>query len=108
MLAIVHYKILYLKRSEKITQGGWGMSQQKVVFKNMAVALGITTIILLVGLVAVVVGYTSTISNRDSQIADLQSILDLEKQEVVVDNYAVNQGANTFSTVIHRSYSYSG
>ena len=83
------------------------MSQQKVGFRKMTVA-GITTIILLVGLVSVIVVYNSIISNKDSQIADLQSILDLEKQEVVLDNYAINQGANNLSAVIHRSYSYSG
>ena len=44
----------------------------------------------------------------ESQIADLNSILNLEKTEYVVKDYAVNQGANNFTKVSVRSYQYSG
>lgn len=50
----------------------------------------------------------SQITTKDSQITDLQSIADLQKQEVVVTQYSVNQGAGQSSAVAARSFSYSG
>jgi hypothetical protein len=48
------------------------------------------------------------IATKDSQITNLQSIVDLQKQEVVVSQSPVNQGAGESSTVVGRSYPYSG
>jgi hypothetical protein len=48
------------------------------------------------------------IAGKDSQITNLHSIVDLQKQEVVVSQYSVNQGAGQSSAVVARSYPYSG
>ena len=97
------------------------MSEQKVVSKRIALGLGLLVIVLLAALIVVTTGYLQTNSNssstdnKDNQIAylkaqiiDLNSILNLEKTEDVVKDYAVNQGANNFTQVVHRSFSYSG
>jgi hypothetical protein len=100
------------------------MNQQKVVSRKTAVGLGLIVIVLFTALIAVTALYLQTsagsqilnppntkdaqIANLESQIADLNSILNLEKTEYVVNNYAVNQGANNFTRVAGRSYSYSG
>jgi hypothetical protein len=52
--------------------------------------------------------YTNEIAGKDSQITNLQSIVDLQKQEVVVNQYSINQGAGQSSVVVARSYPYSG
>jgi hypothetical protein len=47
------------------------MSEKKVVNRNVAIALGIIVIILLVGLVGATANYTSIINDKDSQIQTL-------------------------------------
>jgi cell division protein FtsB len=47
------------------------MSEKKVVSRNVAIALGIIVIIVLVGLVGAIADYTSVINNKDSQIQTL-------------------------------------
>jgi len=47
------------------------MSEKKVVSRNLAIALGIIVIIVLVGLVAAIANYTSIINDKDSQIQTL-------------------------------------
>lgn len=44
------------------------MSEKKVVSRNVAIALGITSVILLVGLVAAVVNYTMVVGDKDDTI----------------------------------------
>jgi chromosome segregation ATPase len=47
------------------------MSEKKVVSRNLAIALGIIVVIVLVGLVAAIANYTSIINDKDSQIQTL-------------------------------------
>ena len=47
------------------------MSEKKVVSRNVAIALGIIVIIVLVGLVGAIADYTSVINDKDSQIQTL-------------------------------------
>jgi chaperonin cofactor prefoldin len=47
------------------------MSEKKVVSRNVAIALGIIIIIVLVGLVGAIANYTSIINDKDSQIQTL-------------------------------------
>jgi len=57
------------------------MSEKKVVGRNVAIALGIVVIILLVGLVGAIANYTSVINGKDSQIDSLNSqITNLQNQ----------------------------
>jgi hypothetical protein len=42
------------------------MSEKKVVGRNVAIALGVITIILLIGLVGAMVNYTTIINNKDA------------------------------------------
>jgi hypothetical protein len=100
------------------------MNQQKVVSRKTAVGLGLIVIVLFTALIAVTALYLQTSAgsqifnppdNKDTQIAelnsqidDLNSILNLEKNETVVKNFAVNQGPNSGSTVIERGFMYSG
>jgi hypothetical protein len=112
------------------------MSEKKMVSRNIAIALGIICI-LLIAVIAYfsitgisaqnnynnlqkqnkqfqawldgnITSYTSQINSLNSQITDQQSILDLQKQEVVVNQYSVNQGAGGVSVVVARSFLYSG
>jgi len=49
------------------------MSEKKVVSRNVAIALGIIIIIVLVGLVGAMVNYTSIINNKDTTIQTKES-----------------------------------
>jgi hypothetical protein len=100
------------------------MSQQKVVSIKIAAILVILVIVLSSVLIFVITAYLQTnagsqiinpTDSKDNQIAelkskivDLNSILNLNETEIVVENYAINQGANSASTVKQQSYPYSG
>jgi len=57
------------------------MNEKKVVSRSIAIALGVISIILLVGLIGEVVNYTTIISNRDSTIQTLSyQITNLQSQ----------------------------
>jgi hypothetical protein len=100
------------------------MSQQKFVSRKTVAGLGISVVVLFTALMVVTALYLQTNAgsqilnppdSKDTQIVDLQSqitdlnlILNLGKNETVVNNFAVNQGANSGSTVIQRGFFYSG
>lgn len=49
------------------------MSEKKVVNRNVAIALGIISAILVVGLIGIMISYISTIQSKDSQILTLSN-----------------------------------
>jgi predicted PurR-regulated permease PerM len=80
------------------------MSERKVVVRNVAIALGIICIILVVGLIVAVANYTSIIKGKDdtiaslqNQVSDLNSIINLEKSTVWVNDQTVSQPASSYT-----------
>jgi len=80
------------------------MSERKVVGRNVAIALGIICIILVVGLIVAVANYTSIIKGKDdtiaslqNQVGDLNSIINLEKSTVWVNDQTVSQPASSYT-----------
>lgn len=96
------------------------MSEKKVVNRNVVIGIGVLCIVLLVTMVGLVVGYTSVLNNKDSQIANLQSqvefdnstidrltaIVNLSNSTVWVNNESINQPAGNISNT-YTSWSYS-
>lgn len=100
------------------------MSEKKVIGRNVAIALGLTCIVLAVGLVGAVASYTSIISGKDNTIASLNSqitskdfeisslnsqkaslenqidslndIVHLAKSEIWLDSETISQPANSY------------
>jgi len=75
------------------------MSEKKVVGRNVAIALGITCIVLAIGLVGAVMNYTSIISEKDNTIASLNSEI-ANFQEKIDDLNA------TYTWLKHHSFTY--
>jgi predicted PurR-regulated permease PerM len=80
------------------------VSERKVVGRNVAIALGIICIILVVGLIVAVANYTSIIKGKDdtiaslqNQVGDLNSIINLEKSTVWVNDQTVSQPASSYT-----------
>jgi predicted PurR-regulated permease PerM len=80
------------------------MSERKVVGRNVTIALGIICIILVVGLIVAVANYTSIIKGKDdtiaslqNQVGDLNSIINLEKSTVWVNDQTVSQPASSYT-----------
>ena len=97
------------------------MSEKKVFSRETSLGLLVAVIILSIALAAVSVfyfqtNYTGATLNKNNQIANLQSqvnelkaTLNLEKVVNLVNDYAVDQVAGNFSTVVaQRSYQYAG
>jgi hypothetical protein len=96
--------------------GGLRMSDKKVVNRNVVIGIGGLCIVLLVAVVGVVVGYTSVLDNKDSQMADLKNqitfanstidrltaIVNLSNSTIWVNDESINQPAGNFT-----SWSYS-
>jgi hypothetical protein len=73
------------------------MSEKKMVSRNVAMALGITCIILASGLAGTLItlnGEYSKVANLQSQVNDLTNIAIFNKTEVVVYNWTVSIGPN--------------
>jgi predicted PurR-regulated permease PerM len=80
------------------------MSERKVVGRNGAIALGIICIILVAGLIVAVANYTSIIKGKDdtiaslqNQMSDLNSIINLQKSTVWVNDQTVSQPASSYT-----------
>jgi len=105
------------------------MSGKKVVSRNIAIILGLVCIILAVGLVAVfaydnsvivsknnelndknwnIAGLQGDVTYLQAQLSNLNSIIRLEKSDVIVDSQTINQGARSESVVKSMSIPYSG
>jgi predicted PurR-regulated permease PerM len=84
------------------------MSEKKVVSRKIAIILGLVCIILAVGLVAVFAYDNSVISGLQGQVNDLNSIIRLEKSDLIVESQTINQGARSESVVKSMSIPYSG
>jgi hypothetical protein len=102
--------------------------EKKVIGRNVAIALGIIVIILVVGLVGAIVNYTSTINDKNNTVATLNSqittkdntisslnsqnssltnIVNLENSTIWVDSQTISQSAGSY-TSWHFSASYAG
>jgi uncharacterized membrane protein len=73
------------------------MSEKKMVRRNVALALGIICIILVVGLLGTILGAILQISSLNSKVSDLTDIANLDKLTVVNDT-TVTQTANNYTS----------
>lgn len=74
------------------------MSEKKTVGRNVPMALGITCIILAVSLIGAVSFYESQVSSLNSKVSDLAEIVSLDESTVWVNNTAVTQTANNYTS----------
>jgi len=75
------------------------MSEKKVVGRNVAIALGVITIILLIGLVGAVANYTSIINGKDNTIATKNSQITDKDSTISSLNSQVTDKDNTISSL---------
>ncbi len=71
---------------------------EKVVSRNVAIALGIICVILAVSLVGVLINYTLIINGKDSTITNLTDTVNLEKYVFWVNNQTVSQTAGNYTS----------
>jgi len=75
------------------------MSKEKVVSRNIAIALGIIIIILIVGLVGAIANYTSTISVKDSTIATDESQIASLNSQLSTANSTIASDTSTIASL---------
>lgn len=82
------------------------MSLRNIFSRKNKVVLTATLVIILA--IALEAFSVAVLINSNTDLANLNSIINLEKQEYVVKDVAINQGAGSLTTVFHRSFQYSG
>jgi nitrate reductase NapE component len=71
---------------------------KKMVARNVAIALGIICIVLVVGLVGAFAYYASQISSLNSEVGNLTYIASLDKSTVWVNDTTVTQTASNYTS----------
>lgn len=86
------------------------MNLQRLVSVRTVIGLLVVCIILLGALVATTAVLLSptAIDSKDAQLRELQSIVNLEKEEIIIKDLAVNQAANNYTQITYREFPYSG
>jgi hypothetical protein len=79
------------------------MSEKKVVRRNVAIALGVTCVILIAGLVAAMVAISedmgNTISSKDSEISNLENTVANQANQIAQQNISITYLQSTLNSL---------
>jgi hypothetical protein len=103
---ISHIAKFYIKLALEVCDACLKMSLRNIFSRKNKVVLTATLVIILA--IALEAFSVAVLINNNTNLANLNSIINLEKQEYVVKDVAINQGAGSLTTVFHRSFQYSG